>query len=225
MMLQLKGVLDAKKLENVRNTLNNGHFVDGRLSAGQAARRVKNNQELAANAQMMALLNDAVMGSLMAHPDYRAGVMPLRVASPFYARYTAGMAYGDHIDDPIMGASEGQPYRTDVSTTIFLSDANEYEGGELVIHTAFGEQRVKLDAGDAVAYPSGTLHRVAEVTSGERLVAVTWAQSLIRDPAQRELLYTLYQAKSHLLENDPESTHTKQVDTAYINLVRMWGEI
>jgi PKHD-type hydroxylase len=134
------------------------------------------------------------------------------------------MTYGNHVDDPIMGAP-GQQYRSDVSTTVFLNAPEEYEGGELVINTSYGEQKVKLAAGSAVVYPSSSLHHVAEVTKGTRLVAVTWTQSLIRDPAKRELLYQLNQARESLLKSRPDDKETKNVDVAYVNLFRMWAEL
>ena len=112
------------------------------------------------------------------------GALPLRAAAPLYARYVPGMAYGEHLDDPIMGG-EGPPYRSDVAVTVFLSGPGDYDGGELVVRLPFGEQRVKLAAGDAVLYPAGSLHHVSPVTRGERLVAVTWVQSVVRDPALR----------------------------------------
>jgi PKHD-type hydroxylase len=134
------------------------------------------------------------------------------------------MTYGEHLDDPIMGA-EGQPYRSDVAVTLFLSSPEEYEGGELSIRTAFGEQAVKLPAGDAVLYPSGSIHRVRPVTRGERLVAVTWVQSLVRDPARRELLHGLNCARERLLRDRPEAEEAAQVNAAYLNLIRMWSEL
>jgi PKHD-type hydroxylase len=109
--------------------------------------------------------------------------------------------------------------------TVFLNEPEEYEGGELVIKTAFGEQRTKLAAGDAVMYPSGSLHHVSEVTQGERRVAVTWIQSMIRSAEQRELLYNLHQARETLLQEKPEAEETRKVDVTYINLVRMWAEL
>jgi len=224
MLVEIRNLLSPEQLQNIRQHLEKGEFVDGRLSAGSAASKVKNNQELSQAGQLTDYLNNLVMGTLLAHPTYQAAVMPFRVASPFYARYRPGMRYGDHVDDPIMGPPGGQ-YRTDVSTTVFLNEANEYEGGELVINTSFGEHKVKLNAGDAVTYPSSSLHHVAEVSDGERLVAVTWAQSMVRDPAQRELLYTLYQAKEKLLMERPDDEETAQVNTAYVNLVRMWAEM
>ncbi len=224
MLLQIPSVLTQDQLDAVRKMLATAHFVDGKLSAGMAAKRVKHNEELDRNAKQMEILNNLVMSSLVQHPVYRSGALPLRVAAPFYARYTPGMSYGDHLDDPIMG-SEGTLYRTDVSITIFLNDPKDYDGGELVIRTAFGNNTIKLPAGDAVMYPSSSLHHVSEVTRGERLVAVTWVQSLVRDPAKRELLYALNEARETMLKNAPDAAETTKVDTAYMNLVRMWGDI
>ncbi|MGW8248681.1 MAG: Fe2+-dependent dioxygenase [Acidiferrobacterales bacterium] len=229
MLVEIKNLLTKEQIKNIQQHLGKGDFVDGRLSAGSAATRVKNNLELTQNGQLIEYLNNMVMGTLVANPVYQAAVMPFRVASAIYARYQPGMHYGDHVDDPIMGAPGSMPgaglYRTDVSTTVFLNSAEDYEGGELVINTSYGEHRVKLNAGDAVTYPASSLHHVSEVTSGERLVAVTWAQSMIREPARRELLYTLYQAKESLLAQRPNDRETAQVNTAYVNLVRMWSEL
>lgn len=224
MMLHIPAVLDQQRITFVRQMLENAQFVDGKLSAGSAAQQVKNNEELSADAQHIEQMNNVVMGSLVKHPLYQNAAFPTRIATPFYARYKPGMQYGDHVDDPIMGPPQGR-YRTDVSTTIFLSEPDEYEGGEIVIRTAFGDRKVKLPAGDAVVYPSTSLHHVAEVTSGERLVVVTWAQSMIRDPAKRELLYGLNQARESLLAKDATAEEAKQVDISYANLFRMWAEL
>ncbi len=224
MLLVIPGVLDHQKLSQVRSLLDTGRFIDGRLSAGKTAKHVKHNEELQTEAHQMEQLNKLVMSSLVQHPLYQAAVMPYRVATPYYARYTPGMSYGDHIDDPVMGPPGGQ-YRSDVSTTIFLNSPDDYAGGELVIGTSFGDQSLKPAAGDAVIYPSSSLHRINEITSGERLVAVTWTQSMLRDPQQRELVFKLYQARESLLESQPESEAATQVDQAYVNLVRMWSEL
>jgi PKHD-type hydroxylase len=123
-----------------------------------------------------------------------------------------------------MGAG-GVMYRSDVAVTVFLSAPEEYDGGELVIRGAAGEQTVKLPAGDAVLYPAGTIHRVNPVTRGERLVAVTWVQSVVRDPARRELLYGLNLAREKLLASAPGAEETAQVNAAYLNLIRMWSDL
>jgi PKHD-type hydroxylase len=204
--------------------LTSAPFVDGKLSAGQVAKLVKKNQEVDRHARELEQLNNLVMGKLVQHPVYRSGALPLRIAAPYYARYLPGMQYGDHVDDPVMGV-DGHLYRSDLAITVFLNDPASYDGGELVINTPFGEQQVKLPAGDAVMYPASSLHRVAKVTRGERLVAVTWLQSLVRDPAQRELLHELNSVRERMLASAPETEDAKLINKTYVNLVRMWGDI
>lgn len=223
MLLEIPKVLTERELQAVRQILDKAHFVDGTLSAGMAAKRVKHNEEVDMRAQELQQLNNLVMNKLVQHDMYRAAALPMRVAAPFYARYTQGMSYGDHVDDPIMQAQG--PYRSDISITIFLNSPEEYEGGELVVNTQFGPRETKLPAGHAVMYPSSSVHHVNEVTSGMRLVAVTWLQSLVRDPAKRELLYDLYQVREKLLASAPDDEDTKKIDRSYVNLVRMWGDV
>jgi PKHD-type hydroxylase len=224
MLLEIPDVLDKNKLENIRAMLDKVSFVDGKHTAGEAARRVKNNQEMQHGGKQAEFLDHLVMSSLAENPQFRSGALPYRVAQPVLARYTPGMQYGDHIDDPIMGSGPHK-FRTDVSVTVFLNDPDEYQGGELVINTTYGEKTVKLPAGSAVMYPSTSVHRVAEVTGGERIVVVVWLQSMVRDPNQRELLYQLDQARNKLLKDRPEADETKQVDRSYVNLLRMWSEV
>ena len=223
MLTIIEAVLNSRKLDIAHRIIDAGKFIDGRSSAGMAAERVKHNQELALDEQQFRDLNNLVMGSLVNHPVYRSAAMPLKVAAPYYARYTPGMSYGMHVDDPLMG--QGEIYRSDVSATIFLNPPETYDGGELVIQTPFGEQKVKLAAGDAVIYPSSSIHRVAEVTRGERLVAITWIQSMVRDPDRRALLHELNQAREALLQERPDAAETARVNHSYINLVRMWSEV
>lgn len=224
MLISIADVLDQERLKYINQILAKANFTDGTLSAGMAAKRVKHNEELSVDEAQMQQLNNLVMGNLVQHDEFKAAAIPFRVAAPYYARYSKGMTYGDHVDDPIMGAA-GQQYRSDVSTTVFLNEPDEYEGGELVIRTSFGEQKIKLSAGSAVVYPSSSLHHVAEVTKGTRIVAVTWTQSMIRDPAKRELLYQLNQARESLLKNRPDDEETKKIDVSYVNLFRMWSEL
>jgi len=172
----------------------------------------------------MELLIRILVSSLAHNETFNSAVLPYRMADPIFARYQPGMTYGDHVDDPIMGKS-GPRFRTDVSMTLFLREPESYEGGELVIRTSFGTREVKLAAGDAVIYPSSSLHRVAEVTGGERLVALAWMQSHVRDPARRELLYELNQAREQLLRDAPKERTTGLVDKSFANLVRMWSDV
>jgi PKHD-type hydroxylase len=224
MLLIVPGVLKADEIALARDWLAAVRFVDGKASAGAAARRVKHNLEAERGAAELERLDEMVMGNLARHPVYRGGALPLHAATPMYVRYQAGMEYGEHLDDPIMGTG-GVMYRSDVAVTLFLSAPDEYGGGELVIRGASGAQSVKLPAGDAVLYPAGTIHHVSPVTRGERLVAVTWVQSVVRDPVRRELLYGLNLAREKLLASAPDADETAQVNAAYLNLIRMWSEL
>jgi PKHD-type hydroxylase len=224
MLLQIPDVLDKDQLTSVRQYLDQADFVHGKATAGKAAGTVKHNLELDREAPMRDRLVDAVMGSLLAHPIFQAAAYPAKVSTPIFARYNEGMGYGDHVDDPVMGESDGR-YRSDVSLTLFLNDPGDYEGGELVIETHFGEQQVKLPAGHVVLYPSSSRHHVEPVTVGERLVMVTWLQSQVREAERRALLFDLWSAREKLLAEAPEDEATKRVDVSYVNLLRMWVEI
>ena len=224
MVLPIPGVLNPAQIEEVQRLLAEAPFRDGKYSAGREARPVKENEEMVQEDTRYARLNEIVMRALVNHPLFQQAALPLRVASPFYARYRPGMQYGDHVDDPVMGPITGR-YRSDVSTTVFLNAPEDYAGGELVIRTSYGEARFKGEAGSAVVYPSHSLHRVAPVTEGERLVAVTWTQSLVRDAARRELLFELGQARDALLEKAPRDEATARVSHSYVNLLRMWAEL
>ena len=224
MLIYIKGILDQNQLTAAHQLIAAGKYSDGSSSAGMAARRVKHNEELTLTQAHMNDLNNLVMNSLVNHPVYRSAALPLRIAAPYYAHYTEGMSYGEHVDDPIMGQGS-ELYRSDISITIFLNSPADYDGGELVIQTSFGEQQIKLPAGDAVLYPSSSTHRVAEVSRGERLVAVSWVQSLVQEPERRALLHDMNQARETLLRDKPDAEETRQVNQSYVNLVRMWSDI
>lgn len=223
MLASIDHLISASNLKKIRQLLEDSPFVDGKLSAGMVARGVKNNKEMNPQSAHFNELNELVMSNLVRHPKFKAAAWPKKVAAPFYARYEPGMEYGEHVDDPVMG--QGDLYRTDVSTTIFLSEPDEYEGGELTIKDTYGERQIKLPAGSAVIYPSHSRHFVAPVTKGIRLVAVTWIQSTIRDPAKREMLYELNQAREMLYKELPESEATRKVSATFNNLVRRWVDV
>lgn len=223
MLIRIPKMLGEQQLQHVRTLLASARFVDGKLSAGMSASRVKHNEEVASDDTAVHALNDIIMGNLVRHPIYQNAGLPHRVAVPFYVRYTPGMRYGTHVDDPVMGPDKR--YRSDIAITVFLNEPASYDGGELVVQTSFGTQDLKYEAGDAVMYPASSRHEVAEVTRGERLVAITWMQSLVRDPAKRELLYELNRAREKLLRKAPDAKETKQVDKTYVNLLRMWAEV
>ncbi|NOY65877.1 MAG: Fe2+-dependent dioxygenase [Gammaproteobacteria bacterium] len=223
MLLKIPNVIDASQLNVMQQALKEAPFIDGKLSAGKKAQQVKNNQEVDQASEMARQLSQILMGNLHHNDTFKNAALPHLTATPYFAKYTKGMTYGNHIDDPIMG--QEQRFRCDVACTIFMNNPDEYDGGELTIQTQFGNQTVKLPAGDAVLYPASSLHQVAEITRGERIVAVTWIQSLVRDPAKRELLYELNLAREKLMQEKPEAEETAQIDHSYTNLVRMWAEV
>jgi PKHD-type hydroxylase len=224
MLLTLPGVLNHLQVERVEEIVASSGFQDGRLTAGMAASQVKNNQELKAEREPMEALIRVLMGALSNNTRFNSAVLPMRMADPIVARYQAGNTYGLHVDDAVMGHS-GTRFRSDVSMTLFLREPDSYEGGELVIETAFGEQQVKLPAGDAVIYPSSSLHRVAPVSSGERLVVLFWIQSHVRDPARREMLFDLNTVREGLLREDAGSERARLADKSFSNLMRMWADV
>ena len=222
MIIIIKHVLSPAILKQVQSLLAAAHFVDGKLSAGEAASAVKNNQELSLQSPLHQQLNSLVMAELVKHPTYQSAVLPSKVATAFYSKYSKGMAYGAHVDDALMGPLSGR-YRTDVSSTVFLNSPDEYEGGELRIHNASGYDSIKLNAGDAVIYPSGSLHEVTEIISGQRLVAVSWAQSLVKSAEKRQILNDLSTLRDAL--HAQQSSEVLKVDQTYSNLLRMWTEL
>ncbi len=224
MLVTIARVLDGPALQRVRGLLAELRFVDGRGSAGGDARRVKNNEEADPADQRIQELNRLVLLPLYRHRLFQAAAMPKRLSGAFFARYQPGMQYGPHVDDPVMGP-EGGRYRSDVSMTVFLNATADYEGGELLVETEYGEQRVKLDAGDAVVYPSSSLHRVAPVSRGERMVAVAWAESMVREPERRRLLYDLQQVEDSLRAVDPDADVTRRTGRVRANLMRMWADV
>ena len=223
MLNVIENFIPTADLQRVTEILSAASFQDGRFTAGSLARRFKKNEEIPTNSVDLNALNEIVMGALVRHPEYRAICWPKRIAAPIYARYKAGMEYGEHVDDPVMG--HDQTYRADISFTIFLSDKDSYQGGELSIVENFGEQRIKLDAGSVVFYPSSSLHSVLPVTAGTRIVAVSWIQSTVRDAGKRQLLYELNQAREILIEEQPGSLACNKLSNSFNNLVRRWVEL
>ncbi len=223
MLITIEGVLSPEEVAAARAFMAQGEFIDGRMSAGRMAAGIKHNQELDQDSDIFKRLNAVVFQKLKRDPRYQAATLPNKLTAPYYSRYTEGMYYGAHVDNPLMG---GGPYlRTDVSTTLYLSDPDSYTGGETCVMTDFGEQRVKLAAGSALVYPSSSLHHVAKVESGERLAMILWAQSSVRDPAKRAILYDIWQSRETLLADQAGEANTQRIDHVYANLVRMWAEV
>lgn len=222
MLLCLPDILEFAELKQIRHAIDDGVFKDGRLTAGYRAKRVKNNLQMDKDTPGAQEAKAIVLAALKRNRSFQETAFPRTIRPPIISRYQTGMNYGWHVDDALMA---GDPkVRSDLSITVFLSDPGDYEGGELVISSPFGEQEVKLPAGGAVVYPSETLHQVAPVTAGERLAAVTWARSYVRDAAQRELLADLLAVQKKLAAIAPDEFETDLAFKTYSNLLRMWSE-
>jgi PKHD-type hydroxylase len=217
MQIVIGDVLSAADLDSVRLALNGARFVDGRATAGFAARSVKQNLQAASEPALEAT-HALVRERILANDVFGLAVRP-KALSLMFSRYDPGMHYGAHVDDAIMHGM-----RADVAFTLFVSDPQSYDGGELVLDTAAGEDAIKLPAGALVAYPATSLHRVAEVTRGARLAAVGWVRSFVRDPAQRELLFDLDSARRKLFAQHGSTPEFDLLSKSLANLMRMWAE-
>lgn len=219
MQIVIGDVLAPDALETVRAALARARFVDGRETAGWAAREAKHNRQAAASDRSLDSVRKLVAERILGNDVFALAVRPKALSPLLFSRYEDGMHYGSHVDDALM-----QGMRTDVSFTLFLAEPESYDGGELIVETAGGEEPVKLAAGALFAYPSTTLHRVAPVTRGARLAAVGWARSYVRDAARRELLFDLDTARRRLFAREGRSEEFDLMSKSLANLMRMWAE-
>jgi len=221
MRFQLDAVLNSQALESLRNELLTPHadWRPGHESAGWHARGVKHNRQLDRASPLHQRLAAQVTASLEAHPLLQAAALPVRIHGLLFSRCGPGEGYGRHVDNAFMAGG-----RADVSFTLFLQDPAAYSGGGLMLESPAGEEEVRLAAGSAFVYPSTLLHRVAPVTGGERLVAVGWIQSRVRDAEQREILFDLDTARRGLFQREGKSEVFDLISRSYSNLLRRWGE-
>jgi PKHD-type hydroxylase len=219
MQIVIGNVLAAEEIETVRAVLERAQFIDGRATAGFAARMVKNNRQAEGSDRSLATIRELIAERILGNEVFRLAVRPKALSPLLFSRYEPGMHYGSHVDDALMDGM-----RTDVAFTLFLSDPESYEGGELTIESALGEECFKLAAGALVAYSATSLHRVADVTRGARLAAVGWARSFVRDPARRGLLFDLDTARRQMFAREGKSAEFDLVSKSFANLMRMWVE-
>jgi len=218
-MLTLQGVLPPEDVARVVAGLADVPFRDGKKTAGGDAKKVKANSQADGQDERVTALASFLRKSIERHPVFAAYARPARWSRLMFNRYGVGQTYGMHVDDPMMGA-EAERLRTDLSFTLFLSDPATYEGGGLVIDGLDGEREAKLSPGDMIIYPTGALHRVEPVTSGERLACVGWIQSLIRRQDEREILFDLSRARAAMGPGEGRLVMDKSVAA----LIRLWGE-
>jgi PKHD-type hydroxylase len=226
MLLKIPQILDAAGVARARELLAAAPWADGRTTAGRQAAQVKNNQQLPPGSEAHRELQALVLQALEKHPVFFSATLPKRVLPPLFNRYAgSNNTYGAHIDQAVRYLPGGvQRVRTDISCTLFFSEPADYDGGELVIDTTFGEQRVKLTAGDMVVYPGTSVHRVEPVTRGARLASFFWIESMVRADEQRRLLYEMDMSLMRLRGELGETAELVQLTGTYHNLLRMWAD-
>ena len=223
MILKIESLLNSAEVARAREALAGATFVDGRQTAGEAVRDVKNNLQVPHQDTKLDEVRQLISVALLKNEAFTSRVLPRRLLPPMFNRYDAGMEYGGHVDNAIMGG--GEPLRADVSITVFLSDPRDYDGGGLIINSDGEPQTVKLPAGSVVAYNSTTIHRVEPITRGSRLAAVIWAQSFVREEGRREVLQELAEAARWARTVSPGSQEAMKLSKIRANLMRMWAEL
>jgi len=227
MLLVIEHLLDAEEVALLRGELDGAAWKDGAQTAGTRSVSVKQNVQLAASDPQARELGNRILSALGHNPLFVSASLAEKIFPPVFNCYQSGGHYGSHVDSALMRVPGADiTLRSDLSATIFLSDPDSYEGGELVIESEYGAQEVKLQAGDMVLYPSNSLHQVAPVTSGQRLAAVTWIQSAVADDAARAMLFDLDQGIQALSTGrslkDPDIERLVHV---YHNLLRRWARV
>ncbi|MBB1651237.1 MAG: Fe2+-dependent dioxygenase [Delftia acidovorans] len=225
MMLHIPHVLTREQVIAIRAAIDAADWVDGRATAGSQGAQVKRNRQLPENSPVALEQGRIIEQALAANALYFSAALPARTMAPLFNRYADSETYGLHVDGAARRLAGAQQWmRTDVSSTLFLTDPGDYDGGELVVVDTYGTHEVKLPAGDLILYPSTSLHRVEPVTRGERVSSFFWAQSMVRDDAQRAMLFEMDQTIQRLREKLGETDETLTLAGQYHNLLRMWAE-
>jgi PKHD-type hydroxylase len=226
MLLHIPDVLNSAQIAGARRALDDADWVDGRVTAGFQSAKAKNNLQLPEDHPVARQLGEMIIAALERSPLFVSAALPLRVFPPLFNRYGRGHAFGTHIDNAIRQAKNSPlRIRTDLSATLFLNGPDDYEGGALTIEDRYGTQSVRLPAGHMVLYPASSLHHVTEITRGERIAAFFWIQSMVRDDAQRTLLFDLDSAIQSVSTDVPDHPATVQLTGVYHNLIRAWAEL
>jgi PKHD-type hydroxylase len=226
MLVTIPDVLKAEELAHIRRVLEGTNWVDGRTTAGDQAAKVKHNLQVPQDSQAAQELGQIVLRALASNPTFTTATLPARVLPPMFNRYDVGMTFGAHVDGSIRSApGTGVRIRTDISSTLFLTPPEDYDGGELVVHDTYGAHTVKLPAGHLVVYPATSMHSVTPVTRGSRWASFFWTQSMVKDDWRRHMLYDLdmsiMRVRSQLADDDPAVVG---LTAHYHNLLRHWAE-
>ncbi|WP_372738886.1 Fe2+-dependent dioxygenase [Neptunomonas sp.] len=225
-MIPIRKVFTSEQVQQIRMHLDQADWQAGEITAGQQARYVKNNHQLPQDAPLTQQIGDLILDALARHPVFISAALPQKILPPMFNRYSIGETYGLHVDNAIrIIPGTSIRLRTDLSATLFLSDPDEYDGGDLQIENHFGSQRVKLAAGDMILYPSTSVHQVMPVTAGSRVCAVFWIQSMVRSHEQRSTLFDLDQSVQSLTSlHGHEHQDVTRLSAVYQNLIRQWAD-
>lgn len=226
MLLQIPNVLSLEQLNYCRAMLEQADWIDGKVTAGHQSAKAKNNLQLPEGSDTAQELGALIIEALNHNPLFLSAALPKQIFPPLFNCYQGGGNFGIHVDNAIRQLPQSnQRIRTDLSATLFFTNPDEYEGGELIIEDTYGSKSVKLSAGHMILYPSTSLHKVTPVTSGARVASFFWLQSLVRDDGHRSTLFDLDRAIQQLAQDTPEHPSIIQLTGVYHNLLRQWAEI
>ncbi|MGY4534907.1 PKHD-type hydroxylase [Pseudomonas sp. TE3786] len=226
MLLHIPGVFNRDEVGQIRAALEQAQWADGKVTAGYQSAKAKHNLQLPEDHPLVREISTEMLTRLWQNPLFMSAALPHKVFPPLFNCYTGGGSFDFHIDNAIRQVkNSAERVRTDLSATLFFSDPDEYDGGELVIQDTYGNQRVKLPAGDMVLYPGSSLHKVEAVTRGARFASFFWTQSLVREDSQRALLFEMDQAIQHLTRDVPDHPALLQLTGNYHNLLRRWADV
>jgi len=226
MLIQVPDVFSPEQVAACRSLLEASQWVDGDVTAGHQSRRAKNNMQLAEGDQNAIELGDMILAALERNPLFVSAALPKKIFPPLFNRYSGGQSFGTHVDNAVRQVSGTEHrVRTDLSATLFFSNPDEYDGGELVIEDNYGVQRIKLAAGSMILYPASSLHHVTPVTRGTRTSSFFWIESMVRDDGQRTLLFDLDSSIQRLAAEAPEHPSVIQLTGVYHNLLRRWADV
>ena len=226
MLLRIPNVFSTQEAARIRQALEQADWADGKATAGYQSAKAKHNLQLPEGHPLGREIAELMVQRLWQHPLFISAALPEKLYPPLFNCYQGGGHFGFHIDNAVRQVpGSAERVRTDLSATLFFSEPDDYDGGELVIQDTFGMQRVKFAAGDLVLYPGTSLHKVEPVTSGARLAAFFWIQSLIRSDEQRTLLFNMDQAIQKLNQDVPDHPSMLELTGTYHNLLRQWAEL
>ncbi len=226
MLLQIPDILTIEQAAECRRKIENAEWIDGKITAGHQSARAKNNLQLNENHPLAREMGEIILSALERNSLFMSAALPSKVFPPLFNRYESGQSFGNHVDNAIRQIA-GTPHRirTDLSATLFLTNPQDYEGGELVIEDTYGVHSIKLPAGHLILYPATSLHNVRPVTKGARISSFFWIESMVRDDGERTILFDMDTAIQRIAETAPEHSSVVRLTGVYHNLLRRWANV